>query len=101
MFLRISGSSSMTNIFFIISSKHRKLDRHGCSFANSAVHLHRPAVQFGATFHQQQSETCTRPRPYIAAAMEGLEQLLLIGLRNPNAPIANDAHGVTTLPPNR
>ena len=44
------------------------------------MQLHLPAVQVGTAFHQQQAQARARASPDIAAAMEGLEQLLLIFL---------------------
>src|ERR1051325_1794635 len=94
MFLRISGSSSMTSIFFMVRSKNGKLDDHSCPFANFAVHLHLPVMQVGAAFHQQQAESGSRTGSYVAPPIKGLKQLLLIVLRNANPPIADDADRV-------
>src|ERR1035438_1505630 len=101
MLRRISGSSSITNIFFMVRSKNGQPDDDGCALANPALHLHLPAVQFGAAFHQQQTETGPGTAPDVAAAAKGLEQLLLILRRNPNPPITNDAYGVRPVPGHR
>src|ERR1035441_9075675 len=94
MFLRISSSSSITNIFFMVRSKDRKPDYHGSAFAELAVHLHLSAVQFGAPFHQKQAKAGPGTAPDVASATKGLEQLLLILLRNANPLITKDAHRV-------
>ena len=73
MFRRISGSSSITNIFFMSHSEHGKLDTDGGALADAAAHLHLPAVQVGAAFHQQQAQPGTRAAPHIATPMEGIE----------------------------
>src|SRR5207249_8447819 len=101
MFRRISGSSSMTKIFFMVRSKKGKPDRHGCALANLAANLHPPAVQFGAAFHQQQAKSCSGTRPDVASAMKGFEQLLLIVLRNANPVVTHDADGVLAIPLHR
>src|SRR5438477_13206599 len=98
MFRRISGSSSMTNIFFMVRSKHGKPDRHGCAFAKFAVQLHCPAVQVGAAFHQQEAKSRARARPDVAAAMKGAEQMLLILFWNADPLVTNHAHRVTSVP---
>src|SRR3954447_6075658 len=98
MFRRISGSSSMTNIFFIIHFKNRQIDEHGCALAHFAVYLHRPAVQFGAAFHQQEAKPGTRTGPDISAAVKSLKQLRLIRLGNANSLITNDAYSVMSVP---
>src|SRR5436190_14134393 len=97
MFLRISGSSSMTNIFFMILSKKRKLDRDGRAFANLAVHLHLPAVQVGAAFHQKQAQPGAWTRPDVGSAVKGLKQLQLIFVGNANPGVANDADSVAAI----
>ena len=98
MFLRISGSSSITNIFFIIRSKNGKLDRDCCALAHLTVELHLPAVQFCAAFHQQQAKPRARTGSDVATAMKGLEQSLLIVFRNADSLIANGAHRVRPVP---
>src|SRR5262245_48509505 len=94
MFRRISGSSSMTNIFFMIRSKYRKVDDDSCSFGKLAVEPNLSAVQFGAALDQQQAQPASRARADVAAAMKGFEQLLLICLGDANAAVTNDADGV-------
>src|SRR5437016_14101932 len=101
MFRRISGSSSMTSIFFMVRSKNRKPDRHGCALANLAVELHRPAVQVGAAFHHQEAKARARACPDVAAAMKGFKQLLLIFLRNANPLVMNHTHRVMPVPRHR
>src|SRR5438477_509651 len=101
MFRRISGSSSMTNIFFIVRSKNGNLHRHGCALADLAVELHLPAVQFGAAFHQQQAKARARTCPHVAAAMKGVEHLLLIFFRNANPLVTNHTHCVMPVPRHR
>src|SRR6478609_9046077 len=92
MFRRISGSSSMTNIFFMIFLKSGKPHRHGRACAEFAFNLHLPAVQIGTAFHEQQAEPSAGSRSYVAAAMKGFEQLLLIFLWNANPLVTNHAH---------
>jgi hypothetical protein len=58
-------------------------------------------VQFDATPDQQEAKASAGSRPYIPAAMESLEQLLLIVLGNANPPIANHAHGSVPILLNR
>ena len=101
MFLRISGSSSITSILFMVRSKDGKPDYYGCAFAELADHLQLSAVQFGAPFHQNEAKTGPRTASDVAAATKGLKQLPLILLRNANAPITNDAHGVRPVALNR
>src|SRR5258708_2887298 len=98
MFLRISGSSSMTSIFFMICSEYGKLDEDGCSFADLAVQLHLPAMQFGAAFHQQEAKARAGTGPDVASAMEGLEQLLLVLIGNANPLVANLADCIASVP---
>src|SRR3954451_7754357 len=100
MFLRISGSSSITNIFFMIPSKNRQTDGYGCAFPDAAVQLHLPSVQIRAAFHQQQAQPSPRTRPDIAPAMKCLEQLLLILPGDANSAVTNDAHGIGSVPVN-
>src|SRR6185312_14114240 len=101
MFLRISGSSSMTNIFFMVFSKYGKPDRHNCSPANLAVHLEVATMQFRAVLHQQQAKTGAGPCPHVAAAMKCLEQSLMILFRNTDAFVTNNADEIATIPLHR
>src|SRR5687767_10837320 len=94
MFLLISGSSSMTRIFFMILSKDGKFDCHGCALTNPAVHVDLSAVQFGAAFHQKEAQPGAWTSPNVATAMKGLEKLLLILFSDSDPAITHDAHGV-------
>src|SRR6185369_452918 len=98
MFRRISGSSSMTNIFFMIPSKNGQSECDGRALADLAVQLQPPTVQIGTALHQQQSEPSAGPRSHIVAAMKGFEQMLLVYFRNTDALVAN---GADSLPPVR
>jgi hypothetical protein len=69
---------------FLTFLKSGKPHRDGRAFAEFAYHLHLPAVEVGAAFHKQQTESRARPSSYVATAMEGFEKLLLIFLRNAN-----------------
>src|SRR5687767_5978974 len=94
MFLRISGSSSMTRIFFMFVPKDGKSDCHGRALTNFAVHVDLPAVQIGAAFHQKQPQPGARTRANVAAAMKGLEKLLLVLVSDSDPAITHDAYGV-------
>src|SRR5882724_10604666 len=101
MFRRISGSSSMTNIFFMVALKYGKPDRDSCSPANLTIQLDFPAMQFRAAFHEQQAEPGAGPRAHIAAAMKRLEQMLPVRLRNADALVADDTHRIRSVPVDR
>src|ERR1043166_5726164 len=96
MFRRISGSSSMTSIFFMARSKRRKSHRYRRAFAESALDLQFPAVQVGAAFHQQQAKARARARADVAAAVERAEQVLLVLRRYADALVADHAHRVVS-----
>ena len=101
MFLRISGSSSTINIFFMVPSKNGKAHRHRCAFANPAVQLQLSTVQVNTAPHQKEAESGAGPRSHVAAAVKDLEQVLLIFLRNADPMITNGTHCVTPIPFNR
>ena len=77
--------------------KSGKAHRYGRAFAEFAYHLHPPAVQVGAAFHEQQTKSRPRTGPYIAAAMKGLKKLVLIFLRNADPLVSNYAHCIEPL----
>ena len=52
-------------------------------------------MQVDATFHQKQAETSARASANVAAAMECVEQVLLIFFRDANPFIADYANDVT------
>jgi hypothetical protein len=81
----------MTNKFFLFLESG-KPHRYRRAFAEFAYNMHLPAVEVGAAFHEQQTKSCARTGPYVAAAMKGLEKLLLIFLRNANPAVTNHAH---------
>ena len=97
MFRRISGSSSMTSIFFMVRAKNGKPYDHRSPFADFTFHLDLPAVQFSAAFYQQQAKPGAGTSSHIAAPMEGLEQLLLIDVGDADPLIANDAYGFSSV----
>src|SRR5262245_20515062 len=97
MFRRISGSSSITKIFFMAFSKCWQLHRHGRAFAQLALDLHFLAVQGTAALHQQQAESGAGTRSDVAAARKGAEQMLLILLRNAYPLIADHADHVASV----
>ena len=97
MFLRISGSSSMTRIFFMFVPKDGKSDCHGCALTNPALHVHLSAVQFGAAFHQKQAQAGARTAANVATAMKGLEKLLLVLFSDADPTITHDAYGVRSV----
>src|SRR5438093_6471157 len=98
MFLRISGSSSITKIFLMAHSKCGKPNRHGRAFAQPALDLDFPAMQVGAALHQQQAKARARARADVAAAMKSAEQMLLVFLGNADPLVANPAHRVASFP---
>ncbi len=54
-------------------------------------------MQFGAAFHQKQAKPGAWTRSYVAPAMKGFEQSLLICLRNVNSAVTNQAHCVSAI----
>src|SRR6185295_10631734 len=101
MFRRISGSSSITRIFFITrssdlrfatvrcSSKNGEPHSHGRAFADGAFDLDRALVQFNATFDDGQSQPGSRRVADIEAAVKGAEEPFPVRLRNADAAVAN------------
>ena len=90
MFRRISGSSSMTSIFFM-GSKNRESNGDGGACTEGALEMDPAAVKFGAAFDQEQAQAGAGSRPDIAAAVKRFEQAILIFLWNADAMIANHA----------
>ena len=91
MLRRISGSSSMTSIFFISWFQNRQPDSYRCAMSDFALNPHLAVVQFHATFYEQQAQSGAGPASDVGAAMKGGKQHLLIVLRNPDSLIANNA----------
>src|SRR5437899_7336976 len=94
MFRRISGSSSITNIFFMNRFEKWKGDDDGCAFANFARESHPAAVQVSAAFHQHQAQSSARAGPHICAAVKRGKEFLLILVRNSNSPVADGTDGL-------
>jgi hypothetical protein len=57
-------------------------------------------VQIGAALYQQQAEPGARPRSNVAATMKGLEQMLLIFLRNADPLVLDGAYCIRPGPLN-
>jgi hypothetical protein len=73
MFRRISGSSSITNIFFMVPSKNRQPNCNGGALADSALYQHLPVMQVGTPLHEHQTQSGARTRSHVASAMKGFE----------------------------
>src|SRR5207247_1954978 len=71
------------------SGEQRQRHGDGRAAAYFAFEIDASAVQFNAPADNQQSEAAARNFTHISAAMEGLEKLLEVLLRNPNALIAD------------
>src|SRR5262245_46052371 len=101
MLRRISGSSSITSIFFITSfGEHRQSDGDNSSFAEVARQAELASVQLDAALDQQQAETGSRPAAHVAAPMKGSEQPLLILLRDADPVVLDHAHHESIFPKN-
>ena len=85
------------SVVLVIFLKGGKPHGYGGAFTEFAHHAHLPAVQVGATLHEQQTQSRARTGPYVTAAMKRLEKLPLIFLRNTNPLVTNHAHSIRSI----
>ena len=83
----------MTRIFFIGWFQNGQPDGHRGAIADFALNPHLATVQLHATFYEQKTQAGAGPASDVGATMKGGKQHSLIVLRNPDAPIADNAEG--------
>src|SRR5688572_29302675 len=94
-FRRISGSSSITRMVFILKLaglEQRQGQGHGRSFSNRACDYNLAAMQFDASLHNRQPQAGAWDMADVLAAMESVEQPFQVLLRDADASIANPAN---------
>src|SRR5436190_5371519 len=77
--------------------KNWQTDCDSGALADAAVQLHFAAVKVRAAFDQEQSESSAGTRANVAAAVETLEELLLVLLRDANTVIPNGADSIGSI----
>src|SRR5262245_41999755 len=97
IFRRMSGSSSITRIFFIVHLKEWQSYDYGCAFPQFAFDLKIAMMQLNAPPYQQQTQAGAGSISDVGPTMKSGEKLSLIFFRNPDALIANDTSGIRCL----
>jgi len=78
-------------------SEQGQADGESCPLSFGALELDFAAVQIHATSHDEKAEARSGNLPDIAAAMEGLEQTLLVGLGNAAAVVRHNANSLVAI----
>src|ERR1700722_11038364 len=79
--------------------RDRQPDGHGRTFTQLALDLDTAAMQIDAPFYDHQTEAGTWTVTDIMPAMEGVEEPLSVGIRNPDPAVADITNNFSFVAP--